>query len=165
MVTMVATSTTMSWATATITRTSQRWSLGAGRWPPAAEDTDDMVAIPPGEKRGWFGQRWLRTARRSCRGHLQAGCSGRGGQRPGRIVEGVEQAEQGGQVLLAQGAEDLLEQPLARGVRHAQAGSARVGDGDELGPAVRGVRAALGQALAFKRVDDVGDRGRGQPEA
>src|SRR5258706_16347592 len=108
MVTMVASSTTMSWATATITRTSQRWSLGAGRWPPAAEDTDDMVAIPPGEKRGWFGQRWLRTARRSCRGHLQAGGGGRGGSRPRPLLSGGAHGEPWGQGPFAPGGQEIL---------------------------------------------------------
>jgi hypothetical protein len=81
-----------------------------------------------------------------------------------RIVEDVEQAEQGGPVLLAQDAEDLRHQPFAGGGRHAQAGLARVGDRDELGPAVGGIRPALGQALTLQRVHDVGDGVRGQPE-
>src|SRR5690242_21859433 len=104
MFTTVASSTTMSWATATITRMSQRWSLRAARWLSAIGDVFDMAAIPPGAKRDWFGWRWPRGPRRSCRDDRRAGGGRRDGQRASRIVQDVEQAEKGGPVLLAQGA-------------------------------------------------------------
>jgi len=48
MFTTVASSTTMSWATATITRMSQRWSLRAARRLSATEDAYDIAGYTPG---------------------------------------------------------------------------------------------------------------------
>ena len=82
----------------------------------------------------------------------------------GRLIQPAEQADQGRPVRLAQRTEDLREQPLPRGVRHVQGGLAGVGDRDELGPAVCGIRPALGHAETLQPVDDVGDGVRGQLE-
>src|ERR1700683_5646216 len=145
MFTMVASSTTISWAMATRTRRSQRWSLPAERWAPVTDVTDDIVSWPPSEIPGCPG-RDVRSARRSC-GHRDPVRRGGGLLRP--FVKAVEQAQQRRAVVLAQYTEDLVEHALPGGVRHVEAGLAHFGDGHELGPAVGGVRPALGQGGAL----------------
>src|SRR5450755_4423275 len=120
-------------------------------------------AIPPGEGRG-CGSRWWGGTWRSCWDRRRARGGRRRDQLLGRLVQAAEQAKQGFPVRLAQRTEDLREQPLPGGVRHMQGGPARVGDRDQLGPAIYRVRPAFGHAETFQPVDDVGDGVRGQRE-
>src|SRR5262249_23777934 len=122
MFTTVASSTTMSWATATMTRISQRWSrAGAVRM----TSGDDM-------RRGSFRNL-------CCRGGGAAGCGrGRvaGGQRGQGGVQPVEQVEQFLLVGRVQRAEECVEQLLTGSGGGGEGRGPPAGKPDQLGPAV-----------------------------
>src|ERR1039457_1829214 len=115
MFTMVASRTTISWAIATMTRISQRWSVAAGG--PEAAAGADMAVISPGRVRGGgLPPRGTREASRAGGGYERV----RGGRRWGRGIEGVRRADHGRRVPGIEPPEDLMQQPLTRGGRRGQ---------------------------------------------
>src|SRR5580658_7633363 len=139
MFTIVESRMTISWAMATMTRISQRWSFAGGDWT-------------------WAGGAVMETHLCWTGGRLPVRITGDEWRH--RVVQGVQQTGHRGSVSWLKRTKDLLHQALPRGACDGERFLPLAGEPHEQGPAVRRIRLPDHQAITLQRVNQLGDRPR-----